>query len=209
VVASFPDARVVTPAAARWRSIVASADLNGEALNLFEFSVDPQTPRVRRTTGGANGPTCRPTTNRSVCRLHHRGIRPVRDERHGGGTGADASGHAVVATSPGPQRAKADTVVVGNSNRKDATTIRLGRHWADMVVAGCRRQQQRASAGCRDGTGDVLGYHAYSMSATWLLLAPTPELRRSTVGPDWELLYAYDRWRPTLFVTASSPAPQG
>ena len=33
---------------------------------------------------------------------------------------------------------------------------------------------------------------------------PTPELRQSTVGPDWELLYAYNRWRPTLFVTASS-----
>src|SRR5262249_58996759 len=50
---------------------------------------------------------------------------------------------------------------------------------------------------------DVLGYHSYSASATWLAVpltdAPTPDAS----VPDWFVSYAYDRWRPTLFGAVS------
>jgi hypothetical protein len=51
---------------------------------------------------------------------------------------------------------------------------------------------------------DVLGYHQWSASATWLARAPSlaPVPDRSV--PDWSVSYAYDRWRPTFFVTASA-----
>ena len=50
---------------------------------------------------------------------------------------------------------------------------------------------------------DVLGYHSYTASATWLAVpltdAPTPDAS----VPDWFVSYVYDRWRPTLFAAAS------
>ena len=67
---------------------------------------------------------------------------------------------------------------------------------ADIVAAGHRNR--RRPAACRAlaiGGVDVLGYHAYSASATWLVDAP-PMRRRPTRRPlDWKLAYAYDRWR--------------
>lgn len=51
---------------------------------------------------------------------------------------------------------------------------------------------------------DVLGYHAYAATATWLVSnrtgAPTPH----AATPDWQLYYLYDRWRPTFYAAASS-----
>jgi hypothetical protein len=39
------------------------------------------------------------------------------------------------------------------------------------------------------GSADALGRHAYAIEAGW----------STHVRPDWQLAYAYDRWRPTLF----------
>jgi hypothetical protein len=50
---------------------------------------------------------------------------------------------------------------------------------------------------------DVLGYHFYSASATWLASAPSDAAPPNRAEPDWSVSYAYDRWRPTLFITAS------
>src|SRR5262249_32209116 len=53
------------------------------------------------------------------------------------------------------------------------------------------------------GAVDVLGYHSYDLSATWLAnspeRAPTPEAAR----PDWQASYHYARWRPTFWFAAS------
>jgi hypothetical protein len=51
---------------------------------------------------------------------------------------------------------------------------------------------------------DVLGYHVYSASATWLASAPSGATPPNRAEPDWTVTYAYDRWRPTFFVAASS-----
>ena len=51
---------------------------------------------------------------------------------------------------------------------------------------------------------DVLGYHVYSASATWLASGPADAPKPSAATPDWDIYYAYDRWRPTLWVSASN-----
>ena len=43
--------------------------------------------------------------------------------------------------------------------------------------------------GAATGSADALGRHAYAIEAGWSTRA----------RPDWQLAYAYDRWRPTLF----------
>jgi hypothetical protein len=51
---------------------------------------------------------------------------------------------------------------------------------------------------------DVLGYHAYAATATWLLSSPAGAPTPSAAAPDWQISYLYDRWRPTFYVSASS-----
>jgi Tol biopolymer transport system component len=45
--------------------------------------------------------------------------------------------------------------------------------------------------GAATGSVDALGRHAYGVEAGWSTQA----------RPDWQVAYAYDRWRPTLFVS--------
>ena len=47
--------------------------------------------------------------------------------------------------------------------------------------------------GAATGSADALGRHAYGIEAGWSARA----------RPDWQLAYAYDRWRPTLFASYS------
>jgi hypothetical protein len=51
---------------------------------------------------------------------------------------------------------------------------------------------------------DVLGYHAYSASSSWLVTSPSDAVPPDRATPDWQMSYAYDRWRPTFWFSASS-----
>jgi hypothetical protein len=50
---------------------------------------------------------------------------------------------------------------------------------------------------------DVLGYHWYAASATWLVASPGDAPTPAGASPDWSVSYAYNRWWPALFATAS------
>jgi hypothetical protein len=59
-------------------------------------------------------------------------------------------------------------------------------------------------AGAAVAGGDVLGYHSYLADILWPIsriadLGPGNTRRR----PDWSVSYVYDRWRPSLFASAS------
>jgi hypothetical protein len=69
------------------------------------------------------------------------------------------------------------------------------------VVEGDSHQLR---AGAATGGADVLGYHSYTASATWLVSGTVGDDPPNAAAPDWLIAYAYTRWRPTLFVTASS-----
>ena len=47
--------------------------------------------------------------------------------------------------------------------------------------------------GAATGSADALGRHAYGIEAGW----------SARTRPDWQVAYAYDRWRPTLFAAFS------
>ena len=47
--------------------------------------------------------------------------------------------------------------------------------------------------GAATGSADALGRHAYGIEGGWSVRA----------RPDWQIAYAYDRWRPTLFAAYS------
>lgn len=67
------------------------------------------------------------------------------------------------------------------------------------TLRGDRRSTQ---IGLVVGAVDPLGYHAYAASAAWFATG-RPRGHDTRGEPDWSVSYAYDRWRPSLFVTAS------
>jgi hypothetical protein len=51
---------------------------------------------------------------------------------------------------------------------------------------------------------DVLGYHGYAVSATWLATSPAGAPTPNGAVPDWDVFYQYARWRPTAWFSAST-----
>jgi hypothetical protein len=72
--------------------------------------------------------------------------------------------------------------------------------WTPIVETG--GDQIRVGAGIAGY--DVLGYHAYAATATWLVSHPADALPPRAATPDWQIDYLYDRWRPTFYVSARS-----
>ena len=62
----------------------------------------------------------------------------------------------------------------------------------------------RLRAGVSSSGVDVLGRHAYTASATWLVDRPDAIGVPSAAEPDWRVAYTYDRWRPALFASAGT-----
>lgn len=58
--------------------------------------------------------------------------------------------------------------------------------------------------GLTAGGTDVLAYHAYTVSASWLATSPSGAATPSAAAPDWQVSYRYDRWRPTIWLSASA-----
>jgi hypothetical protein len=50
---------------------------------------------------------------------------------------------------------------------------------------------------------DVLGYHGYAASASWLVSSTTNAPLPNRAAPDWQLYYEYGRWRPKFYAAAS------
>jgi hypothetical protein len=58
--------------------------------------------------------------------------------------------------------------------------------------------------GAELGGFDVLGYHSYNATATWLVASPDGAPTPNAAAPDWQGYYAYSRWRPTFYASTSS-----
>ena len=63
----------------------------------------------------------------------------------------------------------------------------LPRFWTPVVTS----DSGEVAFGAATGSTDALGRHAYGIDAEWAARS----------RPDWRIAYAYDRWRPTFFVS--------
>jgi hypothetical protein len=74
--------------------------------------------------------------------------------------------------------------------------------WSPILTAG----SDQFRLGVSTSGVDVLGYHAYGVSASWLARSSgwsgSPE-RIDRRTPDWSAAYAYSRWQPALVGSAS------
>src|SRR5207247_8077063 len=72
--------------------------------------------------------------------------------------------------------------------------------WWSPTIDG---DHTRLRVGAASGGADVLGYHGYGVSASWLVSSPADAPSVGAATPDWQLFYVCDRWRPTFWASAS------
>ena len=208
--------RIVTPA---WRpdgsAIIAAVSNEEDPFNLYEFAVDGSSARqLTHTTGGALWPDVSPdgetlvfagyTTNGYD--VFSMPFPPPPAERQPNPFAVSSPLAAAQDTSVpgrGTRLAPAQRPIAPEMSRPHAYSpwpTLWPTSWFPIVVWDSTQVRAGASAGGRD----VLGYHAYAASATWLLSGPANALTPSPSIPDWSVSYAYDRWRPTPFAAAST-----
>jgi WD40-like Beta Propeller Repeat len=201
VIASDPETRWATPA---WRpdgrGIVAAAELKEETFNLYEIEID--TSRIRKlthSTGGATWPDVSPDGKTIVYAGYTVDGFDVfampyvaGNGRNGDRARAEAARQAVSPRQDqyDPQRAPAYSPWSTLSPTS----------WSPIIETD--RNQTRV--GAATGGADVLGYHAWAASATWRVAQPEDAPEVSAIEPDWQVSYAYARFRPTFWMTASS-----
>jgi Tol biopolymer transport system component len=201
VVASGAETRWATPA---WRpdgrALVAAAEGNEQSFNLYEIDLDTlQTHQLTHSTGGATWPDVSPDGRTIVYAGYTVDGFDVFAIPYARGAAENRE--------PEPRRVlqqpESPRVPEPNPPRASAYApwpTLPPTSWSPIVESD--RNQTRV--GAATGGADVLGYHAWAASATWRVAQPEDVPRVSAIAPDWELAYAYARWRPTFWLTASS-----
>jgi hypothetical protein len=205
VLASSVDARVVTPT---WRrdggAVIAAVSRAGETFNLVEFAIDGSSARqLTDLTGGATWPDVSPDGRTIVfVGYTHEGY-DLYTIPYSRSAGLEARGSSLAETpvpdAPSPQPPASSLDLPASSPYSPWATLRPT-SWFPLLEAGS--EQVRVGAGASGY--DVLGYHRVNAAATWLVSRPSASAALSAPRADWRLSYAYSRWRPLLWVGASS-----
>jgi hypothetical protein len=201
VVAGSGRARIVTPA---WRpdgaAIVAGVAEEDGPFNLYEFAVDGTSARqLTDMSGGAIWPDV------------------SADGRTIAFAGYTAKGYDVFTVPYPAAAASADRRNVFSAidalgpndaqPREDARPSKPYSPWPTIAPTSWSPVVQSDSNGIRVGAGvfgyDALQYHSYAGAITWLAAPPSGAVTNGAATVDWQLSYAYNRWRPVPFAAAS------
>ena len=193
--------RVVTPT---WRpdgrAVVAAADFDEHPFDLYEFPLDGGPIRRLTTSDGATWPD----VSADGAQLTY-----VR-------YGVDGSDVFVqpYAPMPGavrplqprttPRLADGDTVApriepLASTGYRPLDTIGPTT-WTPLALSDANQSR----AGLFIYGADVLVRHAYVASLSWRIDSPVVARSISAGRPDWSVSYAYTRWRPNWFMSASN-----
>ena len=219
VVASNADVRWVTPA---WRpdgrTIVAAADFKegrDGPFNLHE--IDLVTAQVRQLThaaGGAIWPDVSPDGKTIVYVGYTTDGFDVFRIAYPAAGAPDVALDGDV-TGPVEPDAREDTAPVSRGTMASAPVATVAdvsgvvpyRPWSTLPPTSwwplVESPRQQLRLGAATGGFDVLGYHAYAFSATWGVSRPSGARNAGGGAPDWNVVYAYTRWRPGFWATAA------
>jgi hypothetical protein len=210
VVATDANARLVTPT---WRpdgrAVIAAADLHGGPFNLYEFSVDASaSPRqLTHMAGGATWPDVSADGRTIVFVSYTTDGFDLFQMPYPGSTSASTSLGAQE-FSPAPALALAATTPPAAAGESEAHATRQytplptlkPTSWSPLIEI----DSEQTRVGAATSGFDVLGYHAYIAWATWLVGSPAGAATPNPAAPDWQVYYAYNRWRPTFWVSTST-----
>ncbi len=195
---AFADAsaRIVTPA---WRpdgrAVVAAADFDESWFELYEFALDqpPQARRLTRSTGALWPDVSADGRSLTFAGYTARGydvfVAPYE-------VIAEAARDLVVpADSP---LGAVESAPLESTGYSPFATL-APTTWTPLLVAD---SDQTRLGGTVFG-GDVLDRHAWGLSLTWLVDGPSVVRPVAGATPDWSAAYAYRRWTPSYFASAS------
>ena len=194
VLLSHASARLVTPSwSADGQSVLFSADPDKGPFNVF--AVDIAGGAVRRVTdtlGGAQYPAIAPDGSLVYVGYTVQGsdLFSVPYNPSAQYTWPDASGvkaGEISSLKAEPSSLKAGAIYSGGYN--PLRTL-VPTYWVPTVESDAGE----LVVGAGTGMADALGRHAYLVNAGWAT---------SRARPDWNVAYAYDRWRPTLVASYS------
>lgn len=198
--------RAVTPA---WRpdgrAVVAAVDVPDGPFNLHEFTIDGERVLRRQltsTAGGAISPDVS-TDGRTLLFVGYTAdgydvfAQPYPE------TGGDVF-EAQLASSASDRQAMAPPPAPSAAPPAPTAPYRpwptlAPRAWTPLITTSA----DRTRVGFTTGGGDVLGYHGYAVSAQWRVSAPHGAPGITASDPDWSVIYAYDRWLPLFYASAS------
>jgi hypothetical protein len=202
---SDPTARIVTPA---WRpdgaALVVAADRDGQPFDLYEYQLasDRLLRRLTRTTGAFW-----PDVSADGRSLVYVGYTAA-------GSDLFTVPYMRLAQEPPRSLPTAAVSTVGSGSALppaggDAGTLRIEPYtpfatlaptfWTPLLVANSDQTRLGASL----VGSDVLWRHAYAVNLTWSASGPSVARSTDTRVPDWNVTYAYTRWRPSFFASAS------
>lgn len=209
---SEPGARSVTPA---WmpdgRVVIFASDHDGQRFQLYAVEVRdgprPAPARLFEMPGGAMEPDVS-ADGSAVTFVSVTGagydvfVGPMRipspgpdDSSSGIGSGLRGAVHPTV---PAP-RSSSDSASQPERGYSPWGTL-APRAWTPYVAL----DGDRVDLGASIGATDVLGRHAYGLTAYWPVSRPPSDIPLdATARPNLLVSYAYDRWRPTLLLSAS------
>ncbi len=201
VVAADAEARFIMPA---WRpdgaAIVAASAPEDQVFNLVEFGLETGTARhLTRTTGGATWPDVS-ADGKTIAFVGYTAdgfdVFTVPYPPMEGDAGAVTIATPTTSRPAAPTRELSETATVAYSPLRTL----MPTSWFPLIEDDGNQGRLGASV----GGVDVLGYHTWQASATWLVEAPRGSARPAAASPDWQVYYAYDRWRPRVFAAASN-----
>jgi hypothetical protein len=199
VVRTFADvrARIVTPT---WHPdgdrIIAAASFDAESFDLYEFPLDEAAPIRRLTrTDGALWPDI------------------SADGRTVAYSGYTADGYELFTTpyapfeTPRALRPAAEGTAAGPPGPATGWPVERYSPWGTIAptswTPSLSSDAELTRAGGVFGGADVLGRHAYAVDLRWIAGAPDGVALPDRAWPDWEVAYAYTRWQPSFFGSAS------
>ncbi|HWF83592.1 MAG TPA: hypothetical protein VG222_02025 [Vicinamibacterales bacterium] len=232
VVASRPDARIVTPAWRRdGQAVIAAVGVEDDPFNLFEFTIAHGAARqLTRTTGGATWPDVSPDGRTIVFVGYTADGFDLFTESYATPSPAQLKPDPTQEVRLKPDttkelgdqvRPKPDpTEELGDAPRKpdatgrfdgvaqDFSPARVYTPWSTLEPTSwsplLTSDGTQTRAGASIAGVDILQYHAYALSASWLVTGPAGSVDAHDAMPDWQASYSYNRWRPILFVSAST-----
>ena len=183
-VASSQGSRSVSPAWLPDGRLVFSSDRDGDGFRIFVTDLGSrQTARLE--DAGSNAAS--PEPSRDGRTLVYVGYTPAGYDLFS--LPLESARWSVVASATSGPAASTETPLV------PAAAAPIGyspwrtiapRFWTPTLES----DEDEFVAGAATGGTDALGRHAYGVEAGW---------STARARPDWQLAYAYDRWRPTLF----------
>jgi hypothetical protein len=195
-------ARMVTPA---WRpdgrALLVAVAPEEQPFNIHEFSLDGSVvPRlVTRMTGGATWPDVSPDGRTIVFVAYTVDGFDLFTMPYPAESDLPSAAQTIVDSQPSPTALASSSISSAKSYSPFPTLWPTS--WTPVRETDGGRQVRWGAAVFGS---DVLGYHNYAATATWLTSAPEGTPKPPASRPDWNLSYSYNRWRPVFFATTES-----